>query len=144
VAQECLLGATTVSRPECPIIGWIQIQETKTPDRALHFQRISLDDVGNPLPGLLGTVGIKLNAVAKDLSTVGDNLECHAIANTGVDRERWSVGKQEKPAKPLGFGQWKREESESAFAPKTHGGASFLRETCVFFLNGQIAPNQTY
>jgi hypothetical protein len=65
VAQERLLCATTVSRPECPIIGWIQIQEAKALDRALHFQCIPLDDVGNPLPGLLGAVGIKLNTVAK-------------------------------------------------------------------------------
>jgi hypothetical protein len=85
VAQKCLLGATTVSRPQCPIIGWIQIQEAKALDRALHFQRISLDNVGDPLPGLLCAVGIKLDAVANDLSIVGDDLERHAIANTRVD-----------------------------------------------------------
>ena len=39
LAQEQLLGATTVSRPECPIIGWIQIEETRAFNRALHFQR---------------------------------------------------------------------------------------------------------
>ena len=86
VAQERLLGAATVSRPQCPIVRWIQITEPKALDRALHFQRISLDDVGNPLPGLLGAVGIKLDTVAKHLSTAGDNLERHAIANTRVDR----------------------------------------------------------
>ena len=81
-----LLGAATVSRPQCPIVGRIQIQEPEALDRALHFQRISLDDVRNPLPGLLGAVGIKLDTVAKDLSTVGDNLERRAIANTRVER----------------------------------------------------------
>ena len=63
----------------------IAINTTQALDRALHFQRVSLNDVGNPLPGLLGPVRIKLNAVAKHFSTVGDNLEGHAIANTGVD-----------------------------------------------------------
>ena len=85
VAQERLLGAATVSRPQCPIVRRIQIKEPKALDRALHFQRISLDDVGNPLPGLLGAVGIKLDTIAKHLSTAGDNLERHAIANARVD-----------------------------------------------------------
>jgi hypothetical protein len=71
----------------------------------LHFQRISLDDVGNPLPGLIGTVGIKLDTIAKHLSTAGDNLEGHAIANTRVDRGRWSIWKPEEPANLLALGQ---------------------------------------
>jgi hypothetical protein len=105
VTQEQLFGAATVSRPQCPIIRWIQIQETKALDRALHFQRISVDDAGNPLPGLLSAVGIKLNTVTKHLSTAGDNLERLAIADTRVDRGRRQVRKQETPANPLGFGQ---------------------------------------
>jgi hypothetical protein len=40
---------------------------------------------------LLGPVRIKLNSVAMDLSTAGDYLERHAIANTRVDRRRWSA-----------------------------------------------------
>jgi hypothetical protein len=120
VAQERLLGATTVSRPECPIIGWIQIEEAKALDRALHFQRISLDDVGNPLPGLIGSVGIKLNAVAKDLSIAGDRLKRHAIANTRVECGQGSAWELEEPANPLGLGQWQRVESESTFALKAH------------------------
>src|ERR1039458_2487965 len=52
MAQEQLLGAATVGRPQSPVIGWIQIKEANALDRALHFQRISLDDVGNLLPGL--------------------------------------------------------------------------------------------
>ena len=86
VAQERLLGATTVSRPEGPIVGRIQIEETKALDGALHFQRIALDYVGNPLPGLLGTVGIKLDTVAKHFGAAGDRLEGHAIADAGIDR----------------------------------------------------------
>jgi hypothetical protein len=70
----------------------------------LHFKRISLDDVGNPLPGLLGAVGIKLDTVAKHLSTAGDNLERHAIANTRVDRGRRSAWEHEESTNPLGFG----------------------------------------
>jgi hypothetical protein len=52
---------------------------------------------------LLGPVGIKLDAVAKHLCTVGDNVECHAIANTWVDRRRWSNGKLEESTNPLGL-----------------------------------------
>src|ERR1035441_8570913 len=85
VAQKRLLRAATVSGPQSPIVGRIQIQEAKALDRALHFQRISLDDVRNPLPGLLSAEGIKLNTVAKDLRTVGDNLERRAIADTRVE-----------------------------------------------------------
>jgi hypothetical protein len=72
----------------------------------LNFQRIALDYVWNPLPGLLGPVSIKLDAVPKHVSTAGDNLERHAIANTRVDRSRRSIWKPEEPANPLGFGQW--------------------------------------
>jgi len=86
VAQERLLGAATVSRPQRPIVRWIQIQEAKALDRALHFQRISLDDVANPLPCLLGTVGIKLDAVAKHLGVASNRLEGHAVADAGIDR----------------------------------------------------------
>jgi hypothetical protein len=52
----------------------------------MNFQRVALDYVGNPLPGLLGTVGIKLDAVAKHVGGTGDRLEGHAIANAGIDR----------------------------------------------------------
>jgi hypothetical protein len=128
VAQERLLGATTVSRPECPIIGWIQIQETKALDRALHFQRIPLDYVVNPLPGLIRAVSIKLDAIAKHFSTVSDGLKRHAIANTRVDCGRRGIWKPEEPANPLGFGQGQREESESTFALKAHGKAPFSEE----------------
>jgi hypothetical protein len=85
MAQEHLLGAATISRAECPIVRRIQIQEAKALDRALDLESISLDDVGNMFSGLLGTVGIKLYGVAKHLSTIGDNLKRHAIANTWVD-----------------------------------------------------------
>jgi hypothetical protein len=104
VAQERLFSAATVSRPECPIIWRIQIQEAKALDRALHFQRISLNDVGDPLPGLLRTEGIELDTVAKHLSTVGDNLERHAIANTGVNGGRRGIWKAKESTNSLGFG----------------------------------------
>jgi hypothetical protein len=52
----------------------------------LHFQRIALDYVRNPLPGLLGTVGIKLDAVAKHIGAGGDRLEGDTIADAGIDR----------------------------------------------------------
>jgi hypothetical protein len=126
VAQERLLGATTVSRPECPIVRRIQIQEAKAIDRALHFQSVPLNYVVNPLPGLLSAVGIKLNAVSKDRSTAGDRLEGHAIAGAGIERRRWSTWEHEESANPLGFGQWKRVEAESTFALKAQGRASFL------------------
>jgi hypothetical protein len=86
VAQKGLLDATTVSRSKSPIIGRIQIEEPEALDRALHLQRIPLDNVQNSLPGLLGTVRIQLNTVPNHLSTIGDCLERHAIANTRVER----------------------------------------------------------
>ena len=85
VAQEHVLRAATVSRPQCPIVRWVQIEESAAFDRALNFQSISLDDVRNSLPGLLGPVGVKLDTVSKHLSATGDNFERHAIANTRVD-----------------------------------------------------------
>jgi len=81
----------------------------------LHFQRVALDNIGNPLPGLVGTVGIKLNAVAKHVGTAGDRLERHAIADARVDRRR-RVWKQQESANPLGFGQWQRVEAESTLS----------------------------
>ena len=127
MAKERLLCAATVSRPQCPIIGWIQIQEAKALDRALHFQRISLDDVGNLLPCLFGAVGVKLNAIAKHVSATGDCLKGHAIANTRVDRGRWSAGELEEIANSLGFRQWQRVEPETTFALKTRRRAPFSR-----------------
>jgi hypothetical protein len=128
VAQERLLSTTTVSRPQCPIVRWIQIKEADALDWALHFQRISLDDVGDLLSGLLSAIGIKLNAVGQHLSATSDNLECNAIANTRVDRGRWSNWKLEEPANQLGFGQWQGIESETTFALKTKGWAPFSAE----------------
>jgi hypothetical protein len=77
-----------------------------------------LDYVVNPLPGLIGTVGIKLDAIAKHLSTVGDNLECHAIADTGIKCRRGLVWEQEKPANPQCLGQWQRVETKPTLADK--------------------------
>ena len=85
VAQECLLSAATVSRPRRPIVRWIQIQEAKALNGALHFQRISLDDVGDPISGLLGAVGVKLDTEAKHLGTLSDRVECHTISDAGVE-----------------------------------------------------------
>jgi hypothetical protein len=96
----------------------------------LHFQRISLDDVGNPLPGLLDPVRVELDAIAKNSGAVSDNLECPAITNTRVDRGRRSARELEKPANPLGFGQWQRVEPEPTSALKAQGG-SFLRRIFV-------------
>jgi hypothetical protein len=84
VAQERLLGTATVSRSQSPIVGRVQVEKTEALDGALHLQRISLDDIGDSLPGLLGAVGIKLNAIAQYVGTAGDNLERHTMANTRV------------------------------------------------------------
>jgi hypothetical protein len=88
---------------------------------------------GNPLPGLLGPAGIKLNTMAKHFSTIGDNLERHAITNTRVDLGQWSgISKPEESANPLGFRQRQREESDSAFALEAQGWAPFSgRIACV-------------
>jgi hypothetical protein len=126
VAQECLLSATTVSRPKGPIVRRIQIQEAKALDRALHLQRISLNGVGNPLPGLFGTVGVKLNTVTKHVGTAGDHLEGHAIANTRVDRGRGSIWELEETAKPLGLDQCQWVEAKPTFAEEAQSGPPFF------------------
>jgi hypothetical protein len=94
----------------------------------LDLQGIPLDNLGNPQPGLLGPVGIQLNAVAKHLSTVGDNLERHAIANTWVDCRRLRIWKAEESANTLGFGHWQRVKAEATFALKTQMRAPFSEE----------------
>jgi hypothetical protein len=129
VAQEHLLGATTVGRPQCPIVRRIQIEEAKAFDWALNFQSISLNDGGNPLSSLLSPVGIKLDAVAKHLRATGDNLERHAIANTWVDRGRWCVWKAEESTNPLSFRQWQRVKAEATFALETQGWAPLFEES---------------
>ena len=53
------------------------MEKAKALDRALHFQRIALNYVVNPVLGLVSPVSIQLNTVAKHLSTIGDNLERH-------------------------------------------------------------------
>jgi len=83
----------------------------------LHFQRIALDYVRNPLAGLLSAIGIQLNTVAKDLSAVGDNLERRAIADTRVERGR-RPRELEEFANPVGFGQWQRVEAHLILADK--------------------------
>jgi hypothetical protein len=103
VAQERLLGATTVSRPECPIVAWIQIDEPAALDRTLDFQCIPLDYVHNPLPGLFGAVGIKLDTIAKHLGSSCNSLERHAITDTRVDRGRRGAWELEEFANLLGF-----------------------------------------
>jgi hypothetical protein len=100
----------------------------------MHFQRVTLDYVRNALPGLLGAVGIKLDAVAKQLGAAGDCLESHAIADAGVYCRRGLIGKQEKPSNPAGLRQWKRVETESTFALKAQGG-SFLRRMRTFIVD---------
>jgi hypothetical protein len=86
VAQERLLCATTVRGSKGPIVRRIQIEETKALDGAMHFQRVALDYIGSPLPGLLGVVGIQLDAVAEHLGTAGDCPEGHTIADAGIER----------------------------------------------------------
>jgi hypothetical protein len=125
VAQERLFSATTVSRPQSPIVRWIQIQEPKALNRALHFERISLDDVRNPLSGLLGAVGIELDPIAKHIGITGDRLKRHTIADAGIKCRRGLVWEQEKPANPLAFGQWQRVETETTFALESHTKAPF-------------------
>jgi len=53
-----------------------------------------LDDIGNPLLGLLGRKH-ELDAITKCLRTVANKLECHAIANTGsIADEEAAFGNQ--------------------------------------------------
>jgi hypothetical protein len=52
----------------------------------MNFQRVALGYVGNPLTGLLGAVGVKLDAIAKHIGACGDRLEGDTIANAGIDR----------------------------------------------------------
>jgi hypothetical protein len=91
----------------------------------LHFQRIPLDDVGNPLHGLLSPKSIKFDAITKHVSTVGYSLERHTIANTRIDCGRWSPWEVEESADSLGFGQWQWVETESTFALEAQGRAPF-------------------
>jgi hypothetical protein len=128
VAQEHLLGAATVTWPQCIVVRRIQKLEPEAFDGALHFQRIALNDVLNPLFGLLGAVCIKLDTVAKHFSAAGDDLERRAIANTRVERGRGFIGKQEKSANPLRFGKWQRVESETTFALEAQFGPPFFEE----------------
>jgi len=86
----------------------------------LYFQPISLDNGRNPLPGLLGAVSVKLNAIAKHLSTIRDGLKRRPVANTRVDRRRGSIWELEESANPMGFGKWYRVEAQTAFALKAH------------------------
>jgi hypothetical protein len=79
-----------------------------------------LDYVRNPLPGLLGGEGIKLDALAKHLSTVANNLERHAIANTWVERGRRGAWELEEFANPLGFDQWQRKIAHAYTAGAAH------------------------
>jgi hypothetical protein len=90
----------------------------------MNFQCIALQNAWNPLPGLLSAVGIQLDAVAQHVSAARDRLEGHAIANTRVNcgRRFW---KREKPANPLGFGQWQREKAKPTFADKAQTGSPF-------------------
>jgi hypothetical protein len=53
---------------------------------------------------LLSPIGIKLDTIAKHLSTAGDNLERHATANTWVDCRRRSSWKADELSNLLGFG----------------------------------------
>jgi hypothetical protein len=89
--------------------------------------------LGIRCPGLLGAVGVKLDAVAKHLGTAGDRLERHAIANARVDRGRGLIGKRQKSTKPLGFGQGQRVEAKPTFTLEAHGWAPFsARHICSF------------
>src|ERR1019366_6743839 len=107
------------------------IQEAEALDWALDLQSISLDDVGNPAPGLFGPVGIKLDTVAQYLSPVGNNLKRHAIADTGVKRRRGLAWEKEKPAYSLGFGQWQWVEPKATFALKSQRGLLSQRNSYV-------------
>jgi len=64
----------------------IQKLEPGAFDDALYFQRIALDDVRNPLFGLLGAVCIQFDAVTKHLGIVGDSLKGQTIAHPRVER----------------------------------------------------------
>jgi hypothetical protein len=77
---------------------------------------------------LFGAIGIKLNTVAKDLSTARDDFERDAIANTRVDCGRRSAWELEESANPLGFRQWQRVEAETTFALEAQGWAPFSEE----------------
>jgi hypothetical protein len=89
VAQKDLLGAATAAvceRLQRPVIRRVQELKAKALDWAMHLHGVAMNHLGNPLPGLLGAIGIKFNAVAKHLGAAGDRLKGHSIADAGVDR----------------------------------------------------------
>jgi hypothetical protein len=115
-----LLRPPALGGSQRPIVRRIAVDTSETLDWAVHVQRIALNRVGNPLPGPLGAVGIKLDAVAKHFGAAGDSLERHTIADTGISRRRSDFRKQEKRANAPRFRQWKRVEAETRLAGKQH------------------------
>src|SRR5271167_1341345 len=111
VAQKDLFGATaaTLCRTfEGPIIGAVFVQKAEAFDRAMHLQRIALEHVGNSLPGLLGAVSVKLDAITNHLGRACDGLESRTITYARIKRRRRLLWKEQKPAIPPGFGQRQR------------------------------------
>jgi hypothetical protein len=51
----------------------------------MHVQGITLNYVGNVFPGLVGTVGIQLDAIAKCFGAAGDCLKSSTVAYAGVE-----------------------------------------------------------
>jgi hypothetical protein len=90
-----------------------------------------LNYVGNPLTGLLGAVGVKLDSVAKHFGAGGDRLEGDAIAGAGIDRRRRLVREQEKSANPLGFGKWQRVKAKPSLAFKAQNRSPFSERLFV-------------
>src|SRR5947208_11490240 len=119
VAQKQLLRAPALRGSQRPIVRRIAVDTSQALDWAVHCQRVALNRVGNPLPGLLGPIGIKLDAVAKHFGAAGDSFERHTIADTGIYR-RSDFRKQEEPANALCFRQWKRVEAETGLAGEAH------------------------
>jgi hypothetical protein len=70
----------------------------------MYFQRVALDYIGNPLSGLFGAVGIKLDSIAKHICPLRDRLECRTVADTWIERCCAAIGKRKESANSLRFG----------------------------------------
>src|SRR5258708_8453141 len=122
VPQKYNFHPLVVGFPHFKVVGWVEIDECQTVYPALHFQCVAVDYLNPKSAGLLGSVGIKFNAIRQGRGIGQDRVKRCAVSNTRVKSGERFCWKDKLGSESPGFnlGQWVKAELQSAYVSDTN------------------------
>src|SRR5579863_4826822 len=102
------------------VVRRIEVKQRAALNRTVSLKGVALQSVWHPLPGLLGTVRIQLDAVPKHRGAARHRCKGDSVADARIQRSAGVPGKPQEGSNPLGLENRKRVEPHFSLRNKSH------------------------